>query len=121
MAMLKKDKSRLARKERIRKRIFGTTERPRLSIFRSSQYTYAQIIDDQTNKTLVSCSSAEKDLAAKLKSTSNLEAAKTVGLEIGNRAKAKKISSVVFDRNGNIFHGRVKAVADGARESGLQF
>lgn len=121
MGMLKKDKARLARKERIRKRIMGTTQRPRLSIFRSSQYTYAQIIDDVAKVTLVSCSSAEKELSKKLKSSSNIEAAKTVGLEIANRAKAKKISSVVFDRNGNIFHGRVKAVAEGAREAGLQF
>jgi large subunit ribosomal protein L18 len=121
MGMLKKDRARLARKQRIRKRIFGTTARPRLSIFRSAQYTYAQIIDDEVKKTIVSCSSAEKELSNKLKSTSSVEAAKTVGQEIANRAKAKKISSVVFDRNGNIFHGRVKAVAEGAREAGLQF
>lgn len=121
MGMLKKDRSRQARKERIRRRISGTTERPRLSVFRSAHYIYAQIIDDNEQKTIVSCSSAEKDLSSKLKSTSNIEAAKTVGQEIAQRAKAKKITSVVFDRNGNIFHGRVKAVADSAREAGLQF
>jgi large subunit ribosomal protein L18 len=96
MGMLKKDRARLARKQRIRKRIFGTTARPRLSIFRSAQYTYAQIIDDEVKKTIVSCSSAEKELSNKLKSTSSVEAAKTVGQEIANRAKAKKIAEAGY-------------------------
>lgn len=121
MGMLKKDSARIARKQRIRKRISGSTARPRLSIFRSSRYTYVQIIDDQNGKTLVSCSSAEKDFAKKVKCPSNMDAAKAVGIELAVRAKAKKIDRVVFDRNGNIFHGRVKALADGAREGGLLF
>lgn len=121
MAVDKKTKSRLARKMRIRKRIIGSGERPRLSIFKSAQYIYAQIIDDQAGQTLVSCSSAEKPMGEKLKSTRDIIAAKTVGQEIANRAKSKKISTVVFDRSGNRYRGRVKALADGAREAGLQF
>ncbi|MBN8554065.1 MAG: 50S ribosomal protein L18 [Deltaproteobacteria bacterium] len=121
MAMLKKEKSRLARKSRIRKSIVGTAERPRFSVFRSSKYIYAQIVDDLTQKTIVSCSSLEKEFKSKVKSTRDLAAATLVGKEIANRAKGQKITSVVFDRNGYGYHGRIKAIADGAREAGLKF
>ena len=101
-------------KYRIRKKVTGTTERPRLCIFRSNSEIYAQIIDDTTRKTLVSVSS--------LKTTgTKSERAKAVGAAIAEKAKAAGINNVVFDRNGFLYHGRVKALADGARENGLQF
>jgi len=101
-------------KYRIRKKVTGTTERPRLCIFRSNSEIYAQIIDDTTRKTLVSVSS--------LKTTgTKTERAKAVGAAIAKKAKAAGINNVVFDRNGFLYHGRVKALADGARENGLQF
>jgi len=121
MSLKIKNDARIKRKVRIRKTIFGTSSRPRLSVFRSSQYIYAQIVDDSSQKTLVACSSSEKDLKGKMKSTRNLEASKIVGKELATRALAKKVSSVVFDRNGFIYHGRIKALADSAREAGLNF
>jgi len=121
MARKSSEQLRLVRKERIRKKVEGTVERPRFAIFRSSKYIYAQIIDDVAQKTIVSCSSTEKDLKKKLKSTRNLEAAKTIGATLAQRAKEKKITAVVFDRSGYVYHGRVKALADSAREAGLQF
>ena len=90
-------------------------------MFRSARYVYGQIIDDVAKTTLAACSSLEKDLRKKLKSTRNLEAAKEVGKALAERAKAKKISAVVFDRSGYGYHGRIKALAEGAREAGLQF
>jgi large subunit ribosomal protein L18 len=107
---------RLKSKARIRKKVGGSTERPRLSVFRSSKHVYAQIVDDSTGKTLVSYSTLEGELKNK-----NIETAKQVGAEVAKRALAKNIKSVVFDRSGYVFHGRVKAVADGAREAGLSF
>ncbi len=121
MALSKKEKGRVGRKSRIRKKVFGMGDRPRLSIFRSSSYIYAQIIDDVTSKTLVSASSSEKEIKGKLKSTSNIAAAQEVGKQIASRAKQNKISQVIFDRNGFVYHGRVKALADSAREAGLKF
>lgn len=121
MALDKKAEARKIRKARIRKNITGKTTRPRLSVFRSATFTYAQIIDDKDGKTLVSCSSAEKDLRKSLKSPRNLEAAKLVGSTLAKRALSKKIAEVVFDRNGFFFHGRIKAIAEGAREGGLKF
>ena len=121
MALNKKDKTRAARKMRIRKRISGSTERPRLSVFKSSKYIYAQIIDDTVQKTLVACSSTEEGFKGKLKSLRDLNAAKEVGKQLAERAKTKKVSAVVFDRSGYGYHGRIKALADGAREGGLQF
>lgn len=121
MAVVDRARSREIRKSRIRKRILGTAERPRLSVFRSSRYIYAQIIDDSSSRTLISCSSLEKELRSKLKSSRDLNAAKEVGKLIADRAKAKKISRVVFDRNGFLYHGRVRALAEGAREAGLEF
>lgn len=107
---------RLKNKARIRKKVGGTTERPRLSVFRSGRHVYAQIIDDVKGLTLASYSS----LAAKSKSN-NVEVAKTVGQEVAKMALSKNIKNVVFDRGGYVFHGRIKAIADGAREAGLNF
>src|SRR4051812_28634780 len=112
MAIIKKQQSRLARKARIRKQMEGSPERPRLSIFKSSRFIYAQIVNDVDQKTLVACSSAEKSLGSQLKSKRNVDAAKQVGKTIAQRAKEKKITNVVFDRNGYVYHGRVQALAE---------
>ena len=109
---------RMHRHKRIRGKISGTPERPRLSVFRSEKHIYAQIIDDVSGKTLVSASSLEKDFACEGTKT---DAAKQVGVTVAERAKAKGIENVVFDRGGYVYHGRVKALAEGAREGGLQF
>ena len=106
---------------RIRKNISGTPDCPRLAVFRSLQHIYAQIIDDTKGVTLLSASTLETPLKGTLDNTGNVEAAKKVGLEIGKKAAEKGITTVVFDRGGNIYHGRVKALADGAREAGLVF
>jgi len=106
--------------ERIRKRLQGTPERPRLNVYRSLNHIYAQIIDDLHGKTLVAASTAE-DKKEERRSGGNVAAAKSVGKSIAERAKAKGVSKVVFDRGGYIYHGRVKALADAAREAGLQF
>ena len=107
---------RLKNKARIRKKVDGDQERPRLAVFRSGKHIYAQIIDDIAGKTLVAYSTLEGDLKKK-----NVSTAKQVGTELAKRAMLKNIKSVVFDRSGYLFHGRVKAVADGAREAGLNF
>ena len=112
---------RFRRKQSIRKRLVGSTERPRLSIFRSSNHMYAQIVDDTTGKTIVSASTISKELKGKIKSTGNIDAAKKVGELLSKVAKQNKISTVAFDRNGFLYHGRVKALADAAREGGLEF
>lgn len=109
------------RKARIRKKITGTTERPRLSVFRSLKNISVQIIDDLEKKTLVSCSTTEKSLKGQFKNGGNIEAAKKIGQMLAERATAKKVQAVVFDRNGFAYHGRVKALADAAREAGLKF
>ena len=109
---------RLHRHKRVRGKVSGTSERPRLNVFRSETNIYAQIIDDTKGVTLVSASSLEKGFEG---SGSNCEAAKKVGLVLAERAKAKGIELVVFDRGGYLYTGRVKAVADGAREAGLNF
>jgi len=106
---------------RIRKKITGSTSRPRLCVFRSLKYMYAQVIDDSQGKTLVSASTVEKDIRSGLKYTGNIEASKMLGKTIAERAKAKGIDTVVFDRGGYLYHGRIKAVAEAARESGLKF
>ncbi len=105
---------------RIRRKITGTSERPRLCVFRSLNHMYAQVVDDVQGATLVSASTRDKDLKDEGKG-GNLKAAKAVGKAIAERAKAKGIEAVVFDRGGYIYHGRVKALADAARESGLKF
>jgi large subunit ribosomal protein L18 len=102
---------------RIRKKVHGTAERPRLAIFRSVSHIYAQVIDDRSGKTLATASTTEKSLA--VKTGGNVEAAKTVGKTIAERAQAAGISSVVFDRGGYVYHGRVKALIDASREAGL--
>jgi large subunit ribosomal protein L18 len=107
--------------KRIRSKISGTSSRPRLCVFRSLNYMYAQVIDDSQGKTLASASTVEKDIRSNLKHTGNIEASKLLGKTIAERAKAKGIESVVFDRGGYLYHGRVKAVAESARESGLKF
>jgi large subunit ribosomal protein L18 len=107
------------RKSRTRDRIAQTAERPRLSIFRSGRHIYAQVIDDRAGATLAAASSNEKE--GKPAKTWNLDAAKSVGQKIAERAIAKGVKRVVFDRGGYIYHGRVKALADAARESGLEF
>ena len=109
---------RIKRHKRVRAKIAGTPERPRLNVFRSAANIYAQIIDDVNGVTLVSASSLEKDFACEGTKT---DAAKQVGLMVAERAKAKGIDTVVFDRGGYVYHGRVKALAEGAREGGLQF
>ena len=105
--------------KRVRKKISGTADRPRLNIYRSNKNIYAQLIDDQAGETLISASTQDKDF--KLDSTANVEAASKVGELIATRAKEKEIETVVFDRGGYLYHGRVKAVAEGAREAGLEF
>jgi len=106
---------------RIREKITGTPTRPRLCVYRSSKYLYAQIVDDSQGKTLAAASTAEKSVLGDLKSGGNIEASKRVGKAIAERAKAKGIESVVFDRGGYLYHGRIKAIAEAARESGLKF
>ena len=113
-----KNAMRLKRHVRVRGKISGTPECPRLNVFRSNANIYAQIIDDVNGVTLVSASTLEKDFEG---ATGNIEAAKKVGAALAERAKAKGIEQVVFDRGGYIFHGRVAALAEGAREAGLKF
>ena len=120
--MIKKvnrNKVREARHQRVRKIVSGTVEIPRLNVFRSNSNIFAQIIDDSEGKTLVSASSIDKEL--KLENGGNIEAAAKVGELIAKRAKKAKITKVVFDRGGYLYHGRVKALADAARENGLEF
>ena len=109
---------RLKRHKRVRAKVSGTPEMPRLNVFRSEKHIYAQVIDDVNGVTLCSASSVEKDFEGL---GSNKEAAKKVGMKVAERAKAKGIENVVFDRGGYIYHGRVKELADGAREGGLVF
>jgi len=110
---------RLKRHRRVRAKINGTAERPRLNVYRSGSHIYAQIIDDKAGATLCSASSLDKEF--KGKSGANKEAAREVGKMLGARAKKKKITNVVFDRGGYLYHGRVKELAEGAREAGLEF
>lgn len=116
-----KKQARMRRKMRIRKKIDGTTERPRLSVYRSLKNISVQIIDDFTGSTLVSASSLEKVANQQTKFENKVEMAKYIGKIVGERAINKGITKVVFDRNGFLYHGRVKAVSDGAREAGLVF
>lgn len=112
---------RIRRHLRVRKRVGGTAERPRLSIFRSNIHIYAQVIDDATSRTLASASTKDANLAASIKGKSKTERAKAVGQLIAERAKAAGVDKVVFDRGGFKYHGRVQALADAAREAGLNF
>jgi large subunit ribosomal protein L18 len=108
-------------KARIRKKIAGTPERPRLAVFRSQSHIYAQVIDDDAGRTLCQASSVDQELRAKAKRGSNLASAQAVGKLVAERARQKGVTAVVFDRGGFLYHGRVKALADAAREAGLKF
>ncbi|MBI4621220.1 MAG: 50S ribosomal protein L18 [Desulfobacterales bacterium] len=122
MALRKlKELSRLRRKKRIRKKIRGTSEKPRLCVFRSSKHIYAQVIDDTTGRTLTSASTLSKEIRDELKYSGNIEAAKKVGELIAKNSLDRDIKKVVFDRNGYLYHGKVKALALLAREKGLEF
>ena len=118
VSKINKNAMRLKRHVRVRGKISGTPERPRLNVFRSNANIYAQIIDDVNGVTLVAANTLEKEFEG---TTGNCEAAKKVGAVLAERAKAKGINVVVFDRGGYIFHGRVAALAEGAREAGLEF
>lgn len=111
----------LKKHQRVRRKVQGTSERPRLCVFRSLVNVYAQIIDDASGRTLASASTLDKDLKGDLKSTKNKEAAKKVGELVARRAVEKGITQVVFDRGGYLYHGRIQSLAEGAREGGLKF
>ena len=117
---LKRERTR-KRHQRIRNKIRGTKERPRLSVYKSNKHIYAQLIDDVEAKTLLSCSTIQPSLKTKIKSTWTKETAKMIGAEIAKSAIDKGIKCVVFDRGGNRYHGKVMAFADGARDTGLKF
>ncbi|AOZ93373.1 50S ribosomal protein L18 [Paenibacillus crassostreae] len=116
-----KNKARVRRHLRVRKRITGTAERPRLNVFRSSKHIYAQLIDDVAGVTLVSASTLDKELSEGITNGANVESARKVGELVAKRAKDKGHASVVFDRGGYLYHGRIQALADAAREAGLEF
>ena len=116
-----KKKARIKRHNRVRKNVHGTSERPRLSVFKSSNHIYAQIVDDISCTTLLTVSTLSPDVREKVKNGGNIESAKLVGETIGKKALDSNISKVVFDRGGYLYHGRVKALADAAREAGLTF
>ena len=116
-----KKQMRLKRKKRVRKKLKGTQERPRLSVFRSAEHIYAQIIDDISGRTLVAASSLERETREKTDFENKTAIARYVGKLIGERAVENGLKKIVFDRNGFLYHGRVKAVSEGARESGLDF
>ena len=121
MANKRADIARQRRKIRVRKKVVGTDVRPRICVFRSSKHIYAQVISDNQGATLAAVSTLSGDLADATKQKKAVDAAKQVGLALAKLCKDKNITKVVFDRNGFLFHGRVKAVADGAREGGLEF
>jgi large subunit ribosomal protein L18 len=116
-----KVEARLRRKKRVRKTVKGTPERPRLSVFRSLKHTYAQVIVDTTGETLASASTLSKEIRGNVARTGNTEAAKKVGELIAKKSIERGIKTVVFDRDGYLYHGRVKALAEAARENGLIF
>ncbi len=113
--------SRTRRKKRIRKKIAGSAQAPRLCVYKSLHHMYAQLVDDEQGKVITGLSTLSKDVSGKVKKTGNAEAAKALGEAIGRKARDMGITNVVFDRNGFKYHGRVKALAEGARESGLTF
>lgn len=120
MKLTRKESTR-RRHSRVRRRVTGTSERPRLAVFRSNEHIYVQVIDDTKQHTLVAASTLEPELKSTLNSGSNCTASTEVGKLIAQRSLAKGISQVVFDRGGNLYHGRIKALADAAREAGLDF
>ncbi len=113
--------AREKRHYRLRNHISGTAERPRLAVFRSNMHIYAQVIDDTVGNTICSASTMEADVKAKLEHTNDVEAAKVVGETVAKKALEKGINTVVFDRGGYVYHGKIQALADAAREAGLQF
>ena len=117
----KRERNRVRRHHRVRLRVYGTADRPRLNVYRSNTHVYAQVIDDTTGKTLVSASTLDKEIRAKLKSGANMSAAAAVGRLVADRALKANLKSVVFDRGGYRFHGRIKALAEASREKGLKF
>ncbi len=119
MSVATSERRRLKRRRRVRAKVAGTAERPRVSIFRSNRGLFAQLIDDERGHTIAAASTVEKDLRSG--PTGNKAAAAQVGQRVAERAKAAGVSKVVFDRGGNLYHGRVAAVADAAREAGLEF
>lgn len=121
MANNSRSVARTRRHVRVRKNLAGTADRPRLNVFRSVSAIYAQVIDDQSGRTLVSASTVDHELREKVKGLKKAEQAKMIGQAVAERAKSKGIETVVFDRGGYRYMGRVKALADGAREGGLQF
>jgi len=118
---LKLDKYKKLKRESIRGRVKGTLERPRLSVFRSNENIYAQIIDDITSKTIVSCSTLDRDIKLNSKNGRTCSASRLMGQKLANLSKEKNITKIVFDRGPYLYHGRIKALADGARAGGLQF
>ncbi|HEY7585387.1 MAG: 50S ribosomal protein L18 [Deltaproteobacteria bacterium] len=116
-----REAARQKRKARVRTRIFGTEQRPRLSVFRSAKHIYAQIVVDSTGSTILAASSLSPEIKGELEGLKKSDAAKKVGELLGRKAAEKNIRRVVFDRNGFLYHGRIKALAEGARESGLEF
>jgi large subunit ribosomal protein L18 len=121
MPRVSSNEVRLRIHERIRKRLSGTPARPRLAVFRSNKHIYAQVIDDAKGTTVTAASSLDVDAKKDIKNGGNVAAAKAVGKLVAERAKAKGVEAVLFDRGGYIYHGRVKALADAAREAGLKF
>lgn len=121
ISKIDKNADRINRHKRVRKKVSGTAECPRLCVYRSLNHIYTQIIDDVAGVTLVACSTVEKSVIEMVKDLSKKDAAKVVGQEVAKRALAKGIENVVFDRGGYLYTGRVQSVADGAREAGLKF
>jgi len=118
---LQRERARLRRRKHIHKIVRGTAERPRLVVFRSNRHVYVQLIDDDTGRTLSGVSSLAPQLRQEVQGKKPLEVARRIGQAVAQRAKEKRIETVVFDRNGFLYHGRVRAVAEGAREAGLKF
>ncbi|MCP1186834.1 50S ribosomal protein L18 [Paenibacillus sp. 1781tsa1] len=116
-----KNKARLKRHLRVRKKIQGTAARPRLNVFRSGKHMYAQIIDDVAGVTIASASTVDKELSTDIKNGASVESARKVGELVAKRAKDKGVSNIVFDRSGYLYHGRIAALAEAAREAGLEF
>jgi large subunit ribosomal protein L18 len=121
MANKRRSIARERRKQRVRKKVVGTDERPRICVFRSNKHIYAQVISDDRSATLASVSTLAKGFASQVGNSKGVKAAKLIGLALAKICKERNITHVVFDRNGFLFHGRVKAIADGAREGGLEF
>lgn len=118
---LSRKQSVARRHRRIRKKVNGTSERPRLSVFRSHKHIYAQVIDDVAQNTVATASTLDSELKSELQSTSTCEASSAVGRLVAQRALAKGVTKVVFDRGGNLYHGRIQSLAEAAREAGLDF